>query len=179
MKTYLKKTSAGFTVVELALVIAILAILGAIAVPKMFEVREYQDDFYLQDAVSAIRYAQKLAVSSRCPTVVSINAQTLLVQQTALLPDDANCDIAGNLTPIPHPLPGGDAGYVPALTSPDLSVTSIRSLGVNSGTLVFDRLGRARPNIAYDPNDMTVTINTSTAPRTITVTGEGGLIQLN
>lgn len=57
----------GFTIVELIMVIVILGIISAVAVPRFFDRKVFDERFYFEEALSTVRYAQKLAVASGCP----------------------------------------------------------------------------------------------------------------
>jgi len=60
--------SHGFTLVELVLVIVLLSILSAVALPRFFERSAFQDRAVHDDIASTLRYAQKMAVATGCPT---------------------------------------------------------------------------------------------------------------
>ncbi|MDD2800857.1 MAG: type II secretion system protein [Methylobacter sp.] len=65
---------AGFTLIELIAVMVLLGILSAIALPKFFDITPFQERGFFDDTLSAIRYAQKLAVASGCNVQVVIAA---------------------------------------------------------------------------------------------------------
>ncbi|MFT7235059.1 MAG: MSHA pilin protein MshC [Methylophagaceae bacterium] len=62
------KYHCGFTLVELVMVIVILTIMSAVALPRFFERSTFQDRAVYDDIVNTLRYAQKIAVASGCPT---------------------------------------------------------------------------------------------------------------
>jgi len=63
----------GFTIVELIMVIMILGIISAVAVPRFFDRKVFDERFYLEEALSTVRYGQKLAVASGCPIAFQID----------------------------------------------------------------------------------------------------------
>ncbi|PPD35519.1 MAG: hypothetical protein CTY19_00240 [Methylomonas sp.] len=59
-------SESGFTLIELVMVIVILGITATTALPKFFDIETYQQRGFFDDTLSAIRYAQKLAVATNC-----------------------------------------------------------------------------------------------------------------
>jgi len=74
-------TSKGFTLVELVMTIVILGIVSATALPKFFSISSFQERGLSDDTLSAIRYAQKLAVASGCNVQVLISANQFALKQ--------------------------------------------------------------------------------------------------
>ena len=62
----------GFTLVELVLVIMIMGILAAVVGPRFFDRKVFDERLFFEETVSAVRYAQKLALASGCLTQVSL-----------------------------------------------------------------------------------------------------------
>lgn len=61
-------TQTGFTLVELVLVIVLLSIMSAVALPRFFERNTFQDRAVYDDIANTLRFAQKMAVATGCPT---------------------------------------------------------------------------------------------------------------
>jgi MSHA pilin protein MshC len=70
-----RRTSAGVTLIELVVVIILLGILSAVALPKMMNTSAFDSVVFRDALVATLRYAQKTAVSHRRLTCVHIEAQ--------------------------------------------------------------------------------------------------------
>ncbi len=90
----------GFSTVELVMVIAITAILAATAVPRFFEVGVFQDRTFYDQAIASVRYAQKLAVATRCPVRVQFTATGLALYRPAT---NSACTTGPYDTPVNDP----------------------------------------------------------------------------
>lgn len=139
----------GFTLVELIVVIIIVGILGAIALPRFFDDRTFVERGYYEELVAAIRFAQKTAVASGCPVRMTVAAGGYTAgQQTAS---------AGRCDP-------GDASYaVPVTLADGQALAGTAPSGVTAApplTFTFDTLGRtdlgADTTITVGPFNMTV-----------------------
>ena len=71
----------GYTLVELVTTIVIVGILGAAGIPKLFDYQAISERGYVDEVASAIRYAQKIAIASRCEVSVTIVAGGYVANQ--------------------------------------------------------------------------------------------------
>lgn len=107
LSAFLARTAnAGFTVIELVLVIVIVAVLGAIAGPRFFDNATFDERAFHDELVASLRYAQKVAVASGCPVQVDITSTSYSLTQQALLA--GHCDSADSSFPVPVLLPTGE-----------------------------------------------------------------------
>lgn len=147
--------NAGFTVIELVLVIVIVGILGAIAGPRFFNNSAFSERAYYDELASAVRYAQKVAVASGCRVRINLAATTYnLSQQTAL---GGHCDSADNSFPVPVLLSNGQTASGVAPTGVTASPAIV---------IIYDALGRT--NLG---SDQAVTVG----PWSLLIEAESGL----
>jgi MSHA pilin protein MshC len=63
----------GFTLIELISVVILLSILGVVALSRLNNLNSFDSRGFYNDTVSALRYAQKLAISTGCVVEVKIS----------------------------------------------------------------------------------------------------------
>ena len=71
-----KKQLAGFTLVELVMMLVILSVISATAIPRFFDKNVYAERAFFDDTLHAVQYAQKLSVATGCSVRVSISSNS-------------------------------------------------------------------------------------------------------
>ncbi len=143
---------AGFTLVELVMVIVLIGVLMASALPPFFNVDEYQARFVYDELLAAARFGRQAAVAYGCPTRLVVTTTSF-----RLLRDD-NCLIGGaavfsnNL--VVHPT-GDTAAF---------NRTSLPSgASLSAATVTFLENGTADGNYAISACGRTINITGATA----------------
>ena len=101
----------GFTLVELVMVIVLLGVISVVALPKLTGTRVFASSAFRSEVVSALRYAQKSAVSHRRLVCVTLTASAVTLDIATANPS--------NTCTTPLPSPDGTA-----YQSKDASVTA-------------------------------------------------------
>ncbi len=159
MRSWDPRSSLGLTMVELIVVMVLIGTVAAVAAPRFFGKSGFDARFFRSDTLSAVRYAQKLAVATGCQVRVSFTASSY----TLNLQDGAPCAGSSFTTAVVHPGTGA-SGY--SNTAPN-GVT----LSSDVSPLTFDALGRAL-NTGGSPSDATITV----AGLQVLVVGESGFV---
>ncbi|WIX01622.1 type II secretion system protein [Pseudomonas sp. AR5] len=146
------KTAQGFTLVELIMTLVIIGILAAVVGPRFFDRKVFDERLFFEETVSAVRYAQKLALASGCLTQVSLGAGGYRLRRAA------NCTSGGFSAEVQGP-----DGQTPFANT---EVPAGVSVSTTNFPVVFDSLGR--PSGAA---------SATIGAFTFSVTGETGLVQ--
>lgn len=158
-RSFLRRSSAGFTVVELIAVIVVLGIVSAMALPRLTDRSAFQARGFEDEVLAALRHARALAVASGCAVQVSIagNGYTLN-QQTG-------CDVGGFTLAVPDP----------ATQAPIYAGAAPVGITLN-GPASFVFTTRGEVTVAGAPANVVLNVG-GNANRTITVFGTTGFAQ--
>ncbi len=153
------RVTRGFTLVELVVVIVIVSVLSAIAVPRFFDNQAFAERAFFEDLSAGLRLARQVAVASGCPVRVTITVGGYDARQQAAAA--GRCDSSDSTWSVPVRMADGETltGAVPSGVT--ISPAS---------TIVFDGVGAT--NLGADR-----TLNVGT--HSLTVRAGSGYIQEN
>ena len=145
----LRPKQQGFSFVELVMVIVILGVLSVVAMPTWFNRTYFEERGYFNELIQAVRYTQKLAVTSNCDARINIMAGSFTLERPTV-----NCDTsAWSSVSLP--------GTTPPYTAPtDVTVTA------GTGTITFHASGQATMSMANP-----ITVNGAISMRVHSATG--------
>ncbi len=149
---HMRAPQLGFTVVELIMVIVIMGILAAVVGPRFFDRRVFDERLFFEETVSAVRYAQKLALASGCLTQVSLDTDGYRLRQAS-----------GCTSGVYGAEVQGPDGQIPFA---NVDLPAGVSINATNFPVVFDSLGR--PSSAASATIGAFTLN---------VAAESGLVQ--
>jgi len=86
----LKRPAYGFTIVEMVTIMVVIGILAAIAIPRLTQTDAFSTSAYRNEIASALRHAQKSAVSHRRLVCAALTKNTvkLTIAAQAFAADD-------------------------------------------------------------------------------------------
>jgi MSHA pilin protein MshC len=155
--------SGGFTVIELIMVMVLVGVLSAVALPKLGVLTSVRDDAWRDSLVAGLRYASKSAVAQRRLVCASLSSNTQLTLMVASANPATSC--SNNLV-------GLDGSNVFATSQNANATTTITP----AGTIYFQPDGRATSDGAgLYPADRSIV--PSGASGTVLLIGQTGHVE--
>jgi MSHA pilin protein MshC len=121
----------GFTLIELISVLVLIGILSVAAI-STFNRSDFEERGFFDELIQAVRYAQKVAVTSSCEVQVSLTANSYSLN----LPNQGDC--GNSPANYPNPVPGPKSGQFQGTTPAGISINWSASSG-----FIFDASGAA------------------------------------
>jgi MSHA pilin protein MshC len=121
-----KKCFSGFSLMELLVVILLLGILSVFALGGLFNRDQFAAKGFFDDTVNAVRFAQKLAISTGCDVRVLTTASSYVLHQRP------NCTDVGFTIPVDNPANRG-INYTNSSLPSGFTLTA--------GAIIFDARG--------------------------------------
>jgi len=120
----MSRTQQAFTIIELITIIVLLGILSAVAIPRLFDRRDFDERLYYDELITAVRYAQKQALSSGCQIKVDIAPSSYSVSYNGTPAPCPDQDQA-----VAHPGGGDYSGTAPTGVISSTLTLAFASLG--------------------------------------------------
>jgi MSHA pilin protein MshC len=132
-----RRHQAGFTLIELIMVIVMLGVLAVVAAPRMFNTADFNARGFHDEALSLLRYAQKSAIAQRRTVCVAFTDTTVSLTMAPAAPT------AGAPTPgcsaSPVTLVGPASATAAVTAKPGVKFESVPT---NPTNFNFDGLGQ-------------------------------------
>ncbi len=156
---------AGFTLAELVIVLVLIGILAAVAVPRMLDMDQFSARGTRDFVGAALRYAQKSAIAMRRNVCVNVGASQLTVTYAAAAGANQACSAAE------LPNPGNNRAY-----SDSSNALPSRAPVSTPASLIFDAQGRplSAPSV---PRTTPLTISVTGNATPLTIEPETGTVR--
>ncbi len=117
---------AGFTLIELIMVMVIVGVLAVFAAPRIFNTGDFTARGFHDETLSLLRYAQKTAVVQRRSVCVQVNDPGITLTMDTKATPDGVCNGPVNMPNTPR----GGSGLSASATSGPVISFKFNSLGV-------------------------------------------------
>ena len=143
------KCGRGFTLIELIASITIIAILAAVALPRMTAATPFAERGYADGIAASLRQSRAVALASGCAVQFTIDAAGYRAFQHA--PSGTHCAAAG---PWSTPVKRGDGQSLFELQPPDVTLAANRQF-------VFAADGSVGANVTIDVGPQAIIVDAS------------------
>ncbi|MFK5926750.1 MAG: prepilin-type N-terminal cleavage/methylation domain-containing protein [Desulfuromusa sp.] len=124
------KRSSGFTLIELVVILLLLGIISAVALPRFFNLDGYRTRTAYDEVAGAVRYAQKLAVATGCEVQVDLSGNGYALQQHS-----TDCTSGAFSTITNHPVTNNTFSGVSLSSTPTMFIFDAMGRSSNAATV--------------------------------------------